>query len=61
MSKVYGLLVAGRNDADAKVSAAMMGAAMGATVVHPLVADLDDETLQRALLRVARRTFDIPG
>jgi hypothetical protein len=36
-----------------------MGATIGATVVHPLVADLDDKTLRRELMHVARRLFDI--
>jgi hypothetical protein len=36
-----------------------MGATIGATVVHPLVADLDDETLRGELMHVARRLFDI--
>jgi hypothetical protein len=36
-----------------------MGATIGATVVHPLVADLDDETLRRELMHVAGRLFDI--
>jgi AcrR family transcriptional regulator len=34
--------------------------AIGATVVHPLVADLDDATLRTELLVVARRIFDLP-
>jgi hypothetical protein len=58
MTRIYGLLL---DDAgsEATVRIAIMGAAIGATVVHPLVADLDDETLRRELLRVARRLFDI--
>lgn len=59
MERIYGLLL-GEGDAESKVRIAIMGATIGATVVHPLVADLDDETLRRELLRVARRLFDIP-
>jgi AcrR family transcriptional regulator len=58
MTRIYGLLL---DDAgpEATVRIAIMGAAIGATVVHPLVANLDDETLRRELLRVAKRLFDI--
>ena len=59
MERIYGLLL-GEGDAESKVRIAIMGATIGATVVHPLVADLDDETLRSELLRVARRLFDIP-
>ena len=58
MDRIYGLLI---DDAGprARVRIAIMGATIGATVVHPLVADLDDDTLREELLRVARRLFDI--
>jgi hypothetical protein len=39
----------------------MLTAAIGGAVMHPLVADLDDETLRRQLLRLARRFLDLPG
>ena len=61
MEQIYTILIGGSATAEARVSVAMLGAAMGATVVHPLVADLDDETLRKAMLTVARRTFAIPG
>jgi AcrR family transcriptional regulator len=40
---------------DARVSTAMFTAAISGTVVHPLVAGLDDETLRSQLERLARR------
>jgi len=58
MERIYGLLL-GTASAESRVRIAVMGATIGATVVHPLVADLDDETLRRELMRVARRLFDI--
>jgi AcrR family transcriptional regulator len=60
MERIYGLLLADAGD-ESRVRVAIMGGTIGATVVHPLVADLDDETLRRELLHVARRLFDLPG
>ena len=58
MERVYALLLDGPGPRG-RVRLAVMGAAIGATVVHPLVADLDDKTLRRELLFVARRLFQI--
>lgn len=60
LERVYRLLL-GRASSESKVRIAVMAATIGATVVHPLVADLDDETLRRELVHVARRLFDIDG
>ena len=38
---------------------AVMGATVGASVVHPLVADLDDDTLRTELVAAARRLFEL--
>jgi hypothetical protein len=40
---------------EARVSTAMVTAAISGTVVHPLVAGLDDETLRSQLQRLAER------
>jgi AcrR family transcriptional regulator len=58
MARIYGLLLDDTGP-QATVRIALMGATIGATVVHPLVADLDNDTLERELLRVAKRVFDI--
>ena len=39
----------------------MLMAAIGGAVMHPLVDDLDDDTLRAHLLRFARRALDLPG
>jgi hypothetical protein len=61
MERVYGLLMGDTDGPEAQVRAAMMSAAIGATVVHPLVDNLDEETLRTELLRVARRLFGVTG
>ena len=40
--------------------AAMLTAAIGGAVMHPLVADLDDDTLRTQLLQMARRFLALP-
>lgn len=58
--RLYRLILDDAAGTQGVVSVAVLSAAIGATVVHPLVADLDDETLGRELLTVARRVFDLP-
>jgi AcrR family transcriptional regulator len=57
IQRLYGVLV---NDTaeDARVSAAMLSGAIAVGVVHPLVADIDDDTLRAQLLRITRRLFE---
>jgi AcrR family transcriptional regulator len=52
---VMGRLYAMLDDETSGVSAVMLTAAIGGAVIHPLVADLDDETLRAQLLQLARR------
>lgn len=54
MARLYALL----DDETSGVSAVMLTAAIGGAVMHPLVADFDDETLRAELLRLARRFLD---
>jgi AcrR family transcriptional regulator len=60
MSRLYRLLMGDDAGPDARVPAAMLTAAIGGAVMHPLVVDLDDETLRAQLLRLARRFLDLP-
>ncbi|MGO9873887.1 MAG: TetR/AcrR family transcriptional regulator [Acidimicrobiia bacterium] len=59
MDRLYGLLMGDNAGPDGRVSAAMLSAAIGGAVIHPLVADLDDETLRSQLLHLARRSLDL--
>jgi AcrR family transcriptional regulator len=60
MQRTYGLLL-GDGGPQPRVRMAVMGATIGASVVHPLVADLDDDTLRRELVAAAYRLFDLGG
>jgi AcrR family transcriptional regulator len=46
---------------DARVRTAMLTAAIAGAGTHPLVVELDDDTLRAELLRLARRFLDPPG
>lgn len=49
------LMGRGAFDSRARVQAAMLAAAVAGSVVHPLVLDLDDESLRSELLKQARK------
>ena len=55
MDRMSRVLVGGNVGHEARVSTAMLTAAVSGTVVHPLVAELDDETLRSQLQRLAER------
>jgi hypothetical protein len=58
MRRMYRILAG--SDPDARVSAAMLTAAIGGAVMHPIVAELDDDALREQLLRLARRFLELP-
>ena len=59
MDRLYRILM-GDADEEARVPAAMLTAAIGGAVMHPLVADLRDDTLRAQLLHLARRFLALP-
>jgi len=60
MDRLYRLLMGDDAGPEGRVPAAMLSAAIGGTVMHPLVADLDGDTLRSQLLHLARRFLDLP-
>ena len=60
MDRLFAVLLGERPTAETQVQAAMLSGAIGGAVVHPLAADLDDDTLRTHLLRLARRLFGLP-
>ena len=60
MDRLSTVLVGDDTTSDARVTAAMLTAAIGGAVMHPLVTDLDDETLRTQLLRLASGFLRLP-
>ena len=59
MDRLHRLLAGDDAGEEARVRAAMVSAAIGGAVMHPLVADLDDDTLRAEVLRLAWRYLDV--
>jgi AcrR family transcriptional regulator len=59
VNRLYAALLGDDVGTSARVRTALLSAAVGAAVVHPLVADLDDDTLRDELLHAARRLFNL--
>lgn len=57
IQRLYGVLVGDAGD-DARVTAAMLSGAIAVGVMHPLVADVDDDTLRSQLVRLTRRLME---
>jgi AcrR family transcriptional regulator len=60
MERLYRILAGEDGGPQARTRAAMLTAAIGGAVMHPLVADLDDDVLRAHLLHLARRFLDLP-
>jgi AcrR family transcriptional regulator len=54
MERLTETLAGGRADVDTRVRVAMVSAAIGGAVTHPMVRDLDDATLRAELLRLSQ-------
>ena len=61
MTRLYVVLTGGDPGVDARVRAAMVSAAIGGAVMHPLVMDLDDETLRSQLADPDPTAHRAPG
>ncbi|MER6085785.1 TetR/AcrR family transcriptional regulator [Streptomyces sp. NPDC001833] len=60
VDRLYRLLT-GETGPEARIRAAMLTAAIGGAAMHPLVADLDTDTVRDQLLHLGRRFLDLPG
>ncbi len=58
MQRLFGVLLEDGTDARERVRAAMVASAIGGAVTHPLVADLDDDTLRSELVELTRSFLD---
>jgi len=61
MDRLFAVLTGGDTSAGARVRGAMISAAIGGAVMHPLVVDLDDETLRLQMLEFTQQLFELPG
>ncbi len=59
LTRLYGVLL-GDADDEARVPAAMLSGAIGTAVMHPLVADVDDDSLRAQLMVLTRRLLALP-
>jgi AcrR family transcriptional regulator len=59
MVRVNRVLMGGASDPGARVHAAMLAAAIAGAVIHPLVLDLDDESLRTQLLKQVRKLLPL--
>ncbi len=60
MDRLYRVLL-GSHDAGGRIQAAMLSGAISAAVMHPLVADVDDDTLRTTVIELARRILGMPA
>lgn len=60
MERLYRILAGDGSGTAARVKAATVSAALGGAVMHPLVADLDDDTLRAQLLHLSTVILDLP-
>jgi AcrR family transcriptional regulator len=58
IQRLYSVLVGDGGD-DGQVTAAMLSGAIAVGVMHPLVAEVDDDVLRAQLLRLTRRFMEI--
>lgn len=60
IERLFTVLAGADGDTDMRVQAAMMAGAIGGAALHPVAADLDDDTLRRHLMDLTRRLFQLP-
>ncbi|HET6737157.1 TetR/AcrR family transcriptional regulator [Mycobacterium sp.] len=61
VERLYGMLVGDEAGPGTRVRLAALTCVVGGTVGHPLVADLDDETLRTQLIDVVRQLVELPA
>ncbi|WP_293236971.1 TetR/AcrR family transcriptional regulator [Mycolicibacterium sp.] len=59
MNRLYGVLLDQRDDTKARVTAAIMSAAIAGSVVNPIVTDLDDDVLRANLVELVPRLLGL--
>jgi AcrR family transcriptional regulator len=60
MNRIYSLLLGLEGDSSARIRTAIVSSAIGSALAHPLVAELDDDTLRAELMAVCHQLFNLP-
>lgn len=60
VERLYAALLGTAAGPEARLHAAMLSSAISVAVMHPLLADMDDDTLRTQLMRTMRRIINIP-
>ena len=61
IERLYAALLGTESGVEARVHAAMLSSAISVAVMHPLLADLDAETLRAQLIQMSRLMLDLPS
>jgi AcrR family transcriptional regulator len=60
IERLFAALLGTEAGVEARLHAAMLSSAISVAVMHPLVADVDDDTLRTHLIHMTRRMLDLP-
>jgi AcrR family transcriptional regulator len=60
IERLYAALLGTDTGPEARLHAAMLSSAISVAIMHPLIADVDDDTLRSQLMQVTRRILDLP-
>ena len=61
IERLYAALLGTEAGTEARLLAAMSSSAISVAVMHPLIADVDDDTLRTHLIQMTRRMLDLRG
>jgi len=60
IERLFAALLGTDTGVEARLHAAMLSSAISVAVMHPLIADVDDDTLRSHLMHMARRMLNLP-
>jgi AcrR family transcriptional regulator len=60
IERLFAALLGTETGVEARLHAAMLSSAISVAVMHPLIADVDDDTLRAQLVHMTRRILDLP-
>jgi AcrR family transcriptional regulator len=61
IERLYAALLGTEAGVEARFHAAMLSSAISVAVMHPLIADVDDDTLRAQLVQMTRRILELPA